>query len=145
MLLEVLSYIGLLLIIVESYLWGASESPVWYLQANWRKKLFNDFFHSTWTVQRGLSFIPIFILWGFAYHWWVLFGIAGVVGVFIFFHDGSYYYYRNKIDGSYPLGFRDVSKTSTAKTHTFDWKGRCALLTVGAMALFAMFYGMYTL
>ena len=36
-----------------------------------------------------------------------------------FIHNGMYYYVRNSIDGSYPKGFLDQSKTSTAISTKF--------------------------
>lgn len=50
--------------------------------------------------------------------------------VFPFIHDGVYYVMRNKIDHSYPLGFKSESTTTSAK-FSFGWKLRLSMFIGG--------------
>ncbi len=139
--------IGLMLITANAYLGGRVEGPIWAFKSSSTLKI-KQAFHALFTWQRSLAFIPIFPVWAAIYHWWAIFGVIGTVGIFVFIHDSFYYYFRNKADGSYPLGFKDVSTTSSAFFDNYigtpDWKGRVILAAIGTMFMFIMVYGKYS-
>jgi hypothetical protein len=70
-------------------------------------------------------------------------GILGLMAMSFFWHDGSYYYWRNKFDGSYPKGWRSVSTTSTAITPTLSYDQRKILFIWGILIYGLMFLGKY--
>jgi len=52
-------------------------------------------------------------------------------------HNSFYYYFRNELDGSYPKGFLDQSKTSTAiSTKFFTPIVRIGLFVIGLILFF---------
>lgn len=69
------------------------------------KESFNE--HSLFVIMRLCVFVP---LWDIT-NWKVA---ACLFVMQPFFHNGSYYHHRNLIDKSYPKGWFDQSKTSTA-------------------------------
>jgi hypothetical protein len=86
--------------------------------------------HNILTIMRVCLAIPISLIFFYYFSWWAFAGSLSLVTIFPFFHDGFYYYFRNKIDGSYQLGFKDTSTTSTARTDTIDYPLRLAMLLV---------------
>lgn len=142
---SILWLVSMIFILGEATLGAFIEKGVWIVNRVVDGKKYNDLFHTGWTVQRAMMYIPWFILWAAMFHWMALFGILATVCWFIFTHDGFYYYFRDLADGSYPLRFKDVSAHSSAKTYTFAWYGRCALLFVGTLLMFFMIYFHYSL
>lgn len=70
--------------------------------------------HSEFALQRIIAWLPIeYINFDPSNYWTLLNGICIALS-FTFFHDGVYYWKRNKLDKSYPLGFFDQSTTSTS-------------------------------
>lgn len=132
--------VSLLFIYGEAVVGAFVETGVWIVNRTVNGKRYNKRFHRGWTVQRAMMYVPWFILWATMYHWAVFAGIAATVAWFIFLHDGMYYFFRDKEDGSYPDEFTDCSTTSSAETYTFCWKGRVALLIVGIIGMFFMVY-----
>lgn len=104
------------------------ESKYWALR-NKTSNIFNSKNeHTVLTYMRILIGIPLSVILFYYYGWYCLFGIISMILSAPFFHDGAYYYFRNKLDGSYPKGFKDVSHTSTAKLPTLEYSIRLMLL-----------------
>ena len=130
--------ISYLLIIALSVLYGESEAKFYYYVYNGKAKQLKRNEHNFWTIIRGLSFAPMMALFFYIFSWNSLWGIAAIGFMFPFFHDGSYYYFRNKFDGSYPKGFLDTSINSTAKTPTMPFAVRAVMLLISAVMIFGM-------
>jgi len=121
--------------IAFSILTANFESKYWAL----RNKTSNVFKfsneHDILTLIRVCLAIPISLIFFYYFSWYAVAGSISLVTMFPYFHDGFYYYFRNKIDGSYPKGFKDTSNTSTAKTNTLDYRTRTLLLLIHTLIL----------
>ena len=97
---------------------GLREGRYWYYK-NLNEKNKDDIVwvtdeHNLFTIQRATVLIGFTIA---ASNWWMI--LIGML-VFPFFHDGSYYHHRNKIQPNiYPKGWFDHSKKSTARLTKF--------------------------
>lgn len=71
--------------------------------------------HGYYTMERFF----VGIVFGFTMidfsKWITILNILTLPLFYVMIHDGVYYFKRNKLDGSYPLGFWDITKTSTSK------------------------------
>ncbi len=102
---------------------GYCEAMYFYYRINSRNNaLLNE--HPIFTVERFLMWIPFEI--GMATGGWLTYlnGLC-LIPMFIMIHDGIYYWKRNKLDKSYPLGFWDMTTSSTS------WMDRNNLTTPG--------------
>lgn len=124
------------------YLFGWSEAFHWHYFAKSKTKLEQRYEHSLWTAIRFIVHIPIGLYLINQFGWFVLLGIAGLVTSSILIHDGSYYHWRNKLDGSYPLGWKSYGTTSTAK-FTLDFQDRVSMFFYGVAAIGLMFLSKY--
>lgn len=117
---------------------GYTEAAYWYYRNKVKVNFKIDWYdHEGWTIMRAaLAIVSIALLWEF-YNWATLMLVYTLPMVFPFFHDGSYYYYRNSIDGSYPKGWFDTSVTSTAKI-TADTRTRIIMLILGIVSYISM-------
>jgi len=89
----------------EGYYWALKNDEV-------LKHYHPDNEHGVWTLQRFF----VYVICNYSAYMlndtlWLLIILPLC---FPFFHDGMYYYERNVIDGSYPKGWWDFSKTSTS-------------------------------
>lgn len=97
-----------LLWITLSILWGAIEAR-YYLYDNTSSKSDNYNAHTTFTIVRGIVLLLILII---VQDWKSVLCLPFIFG---FFHDGMYYYQRNKLDNTiYPKKWFDNSTTSTS-------------------------------
>jgi hypothetical protein len=123
---------------------GYVEAGYWhykYTRKGTRKPLFE---HQVWTLQRGIVMVLLgYLMWNYL-DWYSIFGCVGMMFVFPFFHDGAYYYYRNKLDGSYPKGWKDYSTTSTAK-FSANYQFRVFMVIVSLVFFIAAFGKFYPL
>jgi len=117
--------------IFEAFLFSSQISGQ-HVSKKWQT-IFNFDIHIFFTVLRFMSFVsPIWsvyttIDWRNA----ILYSMITVL-IFPFFHDGSYYEMRKRIDGSYPNGWIDKSITTTAK-NSYGIGVRVFLLTIGVL------------
>ena len=94
-----------------STLFGWSDSMHFYYKYNGKAEPVFGLEHEVWTAIRLLAFAPIW------YIWLTTFGLIGIIGIastfmiFPFFHDGMYYKKRDAYDGSYPIGWSDMTKS----------------------------------
>lgn len=64
--------------------------------------------------------------------WYSILFMVGMVLEFSFFHNGTYYYTRNKLGGKvYPKGWQDESKTFPPFTPLMKYKRRTTAMLVG--------------
>lgn len=125
--------------IAYSLIEGCRESYFWHFKATSREDLKVEL-HPLFSLQRGLVAGLIFLLLPYGY----LVNLLHVVCmslIFSFFHNGSYYTGRNKINPQiYPLKWRDESTTSTAKlTKIMTFRNRTILMLIGIGASLATY------
>ena len=97
--------------IVYSLTEGVREGFYWHYENNSRR-VCNFDINPIFNLQRALVLL---ITGGFMVHtlgWFSLFSLACMFLMFNFFHNGTYYYTRNKLDDRfYPKRWTDESKT----------------------------------
>lgn len=102
--------------------------------------------HSMFAIQRIIVWIPIELI-NFQYENPItLLNGLFIAFVFIFWHAGTYYWKRNKLDNSYPLGFLDQSKTSTSMLDRLNLTGpilRTIYFSLGILGLIIINYVKY--
>ena len=123
-------------------LFGWSEAFHWHYFANSPQKLKQLYEHELWTAVRFVVHIPVGVFLFHQFGWFFILGVFGLVTSSVFFHDGAYYYWRNKLDGSYPKGWKSYSTSSTAK-FTFDYSDRIGFMVYGMLAIGLMFLSKY--
>ncbi len=77
-----------------------------YRESSTNNDAYNE--HLLFTIHRLCVLIPI----GYILVDWRL--ILSIIPMFTMWHDGVYYFQRNRLDKSYPKGFWDQSTTSTS-------------------------------
>lgn len=134
----ILNIFILILWIVYSSLFGYCDAYYWY-GANVGKYCLKDFkfkdLHPHYFWMRSIvgSVSAVTISNGSFLNWFLITIFLGMI--FPFFHNGFYYQTRNKIDSAvYPLGFRDMSKTSIANVN-FTFPIRTSLMIIGIVGL----------
>ena len=113
---------------------GLREGFYWHYENN-SKRVCNFGINPIFNLQRVLVLI---ITGGFLVHtlgWLSLFSLASMFLMFNFFHNGTYYYTRNKLDDrSYPKRWQDESKTFPKFTPLTTYKKRTAGMVIGVLA-----------
>jgi hypothetical protein len=129
------SYIlTLLLWIIYASIFGYCDAYYWY-GANVGKYCLKDFkfkdLHPQYFWMRSIvGSVFAYSMSNLTFINWLLITIC-LGMIFPFFHNGFYYKTRNNIDHNvYPLGFRDMSKTSIANVN-FTFLVRTMLLITG--------------
>ena len=118
--------------ILYSILEGFREGFYWYFKGKSKSK--NNFeIHPIFASQRGLVLVLIGVLLFMNIGWLSLINVLGMALVFSFFHNGTYYHTRNRLDENvYPLGWKAQSTTSTAKmTKIMTFRNRTIFMIVG--------------
>jgi len=133
-----ISIIFLLIYICISTLFGWSEAMYWYYVYKGKAKRLKKYEHILWSWLRTFCFIPFVYIWFIFFSWNAILGIIAIPFLFPFFHDGMYYLMRNRFDGSYPKGWRDFSKTDTAKIK-LNWNTRLIMFFIGIVSFTLMF------
>lgn len=95
--------------------------------------------HPMFSAQRGIFFAYMYYGFYTITNNDIDLSLASLLGltmIFPFFHDGSYYTERNRLDGIYPKKYFDQSTTSTAFSDRYITPlVRVILLVVGLMLL----------
>lgn len=140
----------LLTIILMNILWigyslteGIREGFYWHYEN--KSKKFCDFdVNPMFHLQRILI---LFISGGFMVHtlgWYSLLNLASMMLMFMYFHNGSYYCTRNKLDSNvYYEGWKDESKTSPKLSVLTKYSYRTVFMCVGV--LFQIFIYLFLL
>lgn len=121
--------------IIYSILEGLREGFYWNFKSN--SKIDNKFeIHPIFSIQRGIVLVLIGLLLFNTIGWYSILSVVSMMLVFSFFHNGTYYITRNKLDNNlYKLGWRDQSTTSTAKmTKIMTYRNRTIFMIVGILA-----------
>lgn len=110
------------MIILITILWivyicieGYREAWYFYNQVNNKNGIKKEL-HPIFTLQRATVFILLLLIIKSILWYKILMITIGLTMLSPFFHDGGYYYFRNKIDKAYPNGWLSQSTTSTAIT-----------------------------
>lgn len=123
--------------IFYSILEGFREGFYWHYKNN--SKLSENFeIHPFFASQRGIILILIGIILYFNLGWWLVLNTIGMALIFSFFHNGSYYHTRNRLDEKiYTLKWMDQSTTSTAKmTKIMTFRNRTIFMVIGVLLQF---------
>ena len=123
-----------LLWILYSTLEGFREGFYWHYK-NTSRTEYKFEIHPYFTSQRAIILILIGVILYININWWSVLNIIGMSLIFSFFHNGSYYYTRNKLDHKlYPLKWMDQSTTSTAKmTKIMTFRNRTIFMFIGVL------------
>ncbi len=137
---------SVILWIIYSSFEGAREARHFYYRvSSTRQDPYNE--HSGFAIQRIVAWIPFeYIMYDPNNHLTLLNGIfLGLI--FIFIHDGAYFYRYNKLAGNYPLGF--WSSPNATSTSWMDNLGitdvimRIVYCAIGAMGLIFINFATY--
>lgn len=126
--------------ILYSILEGLREGFYWHFKSNSRRDC--DFeIHPIFSLQRGIVLTLIGILLYTFIGWQSIISVLSMMLMFSFFHNGTYYCTRHKLDKSlYPKGWSDQSTTSTAKmTKIMTYRNRTIFMILGVLAQVFMF------
>jgi hypothetical protein len=123
--------------ILYSILEGFREGFYWHFK-NISKSTNNFEIHPIFASQRGIILILIGSMLAFSIGWFAILNTVGMVLIFSFFHNGSYYSTRNRIDSNvYPLKWKSQSISSTAKmTKIMTYRNRTIFMVVGLLLQF---------
>jgi hypothetical protein len=121
-----------LLWVIYSCLEGTRDGFYWFFKGNSRKDISYEI-HPLFAWQRGVVLFMLVLLQYRYIGWYSILNTFAMAMIFSFFHNGSYYQTRNKIDSkTYPLGWKDQSTTSTAKlTKMMTYRNRSILMAIG--------------
>jgi hypothetical protein len=112
---------------------GIREGFYWHYE-NISKKICDFDVNPIFNIQRVLVLL---ISSGFMVHilgWYSLLSLLSMILMFSFFHNGTYYYTRNKLNGLYPKGWSDESKTFPSFTPLMTYKKRTIAMVVGVLS-----------
>lgn len=128
MILIITNIIWILYSLVE----GLREGFYWHFKSN-SKREFKFEIHPIFAFQRSLVLLTIALILAHTIGFYSLICVAALMLVFSFFHNGSYYYTRNKLDNNvYQLRWKDQSTTSTAKmTKIMTYRNRTLFMLIG--------------
>ena len=120
--------------IIYSLTEGVREGFYWHYENNSRR-VCNFDINPIFNLQRALVLL---ITGGFMVYtlgWFSLFSLACMFLMFNFFHNGTYYYTRNKLDDRfYPKRWTDESKTFPKFTPLTTYKKRKTGMVIGVLA-----------
>lgn len=121
------------------YFEGKREAWHWHFKNELEFKYYTHLNeHALFLRQRSLVFILSCGLNYFVVNHYILFSL-GIFFCFSFIHNGTYFYYRNKLDPSiYQLKFKANSNTSTAFME-FDYETRLFMFILGLILITSNF------
>ncbi len=113
---------------------GLREGFYWHFKTNTNKD-YQFEIHPVFAIQRGIVLILIGCLLIPSLGWYSIISVLSMMLIFSFFHNGTYYKTRNKLDKRiYLLGWRDQSTTSTAKmTKIMTYRNRTIFMIIGSI------------
>lgn len=122
-----------LLWILYSLTEGAREGFYWYYE-NKSKRICDFNVNPMFHLQRVLVLI---LTGGFMVHtlgWYSLLTLISMILMFSFFHNGCYYYTRNKLDkNKYEKGWNDESKSIPALSILMTYNSRVVAMCIGIL------------
>lgn len=121
--------------IAYSLLEGLREGFYWHFKVNSRRECKFEI-HPIFSLQRGLVLSIMCGLMFYTFGWYSVINTVSMMLMFSFFHNGSYYCTRHKLDDKlYPKEWRDQSTTSTAKmTKIMTYRNRTIFMLIGLTA-----------
>lgn len=121
--------------ILYSMLEGLREGFYWHFKTNSRRDC-NFEIHPIFSLQRGVVLTLIGILLYTFIGWQSIISVVSMMLIFSFFHNGTYYCTRHKLDDRlYVKGWSDQSTTSTAKmTKIMTYRNRTIFMILGMLA-----------
>ena len=131
----------LITLIIMNLIWigyslteGIREGFYWHYE-NISKKVCDFDVNPVFNLQRALVLL---ISGGFMVHilgWYSLLSLLSMVLMFSFFHNGTYYYTRNKLSGkTYEKGWKDESRTFPPFTPLMTYNKRTIAMGIGILA-----------
>ena len=117
-----------------SMLEGLREGFYWHFKSTSKRDCKFEI-HPIFALQRGLDLL---IIGGLLYYTIGIYSLTSIIDmalIFSFFHNGTYYYTRNKLDNNlYQLKWKDQSTTSTAKlTKIMTYRNRTIFMVLGVL------------
>jgi hypothetical protein len=117
-----------------SMLEGLREGFYWHFKSTSKRDCKFEI-HPIFALQRGLVLL---IIGGLLYYTIGIYSLTSIIDmalIFSFFHNGTYYYTRNKLDNNlYQLKWKDQSTTSTAKlTKIMTYRNRTIFMVLGVL------------
>lgn len=113
---------------------GIREGFYWHYE-NISKKVCDFDVNPVFNLQRALVLL---ISGGFMVQilgWYSLLSLLSMVLMFSFFHNGTYYYTRNKLSGKiYEKGWKDESRTFPPFTPLMTYNKRTLAMGIGILA-----------
>ena len=131
----------LITLIIMNLIWigyslteGIREGFYWHYE-NISKKVCDFDVNPVFNLQRALVLL---ISGGFMVQilgWYSLLSLLSMVLMFSFFHNGTYYYTRNKLSGKiYEKGWKDESRTFPPFTPLMTYNKRTLAMGIGILA-----------
>lgn len=123
-------------IILTIFAFSEAKAKALYLD-KYKKNYKKSYNGKHW--KKIIFIVPILSMWVYTFGWASIFGILVLPLYYIFMNHGYYYYKANKLNGLFPLGFKDkplVQKT----TFPIDWNNRVGLMFLWGLFTFAMVY-----
>jgi hypothetical protein len=113
---------------------GIREGFYWHYE-NISRKVCDFDINPVFNLQRALVLL---ISGGFMVQilgWYSLFSLLSMILMFSFFHNGTYYYTRNKLSGkTYEKGWKDESRTFPPFTPLMTYNKRTIAMGIGILA-----------
>ncbi len=130
----------LLTLILTNIIWvgyslteGIREGFYWNYE-NKNKRVCDFDINPIFNLQRFLVLLVTGGLLVFTLGYFSLFSLACMILMFPFFHNGTYYYTRNKLDSNfYPKRWTDESKTFPPFSALTSYKRRTFAMSVGLL------------
>jgi hypothetical protein len=131
----------LITLIIMNLIWvgyslteGIREGFYWHYE-NISKKVCDFDINPVFNLQRALVLL---ISGGFMVQilgWYSLLSLLSMILMFSFFHNGTYYYTRNKLSGKiYEKGWKDESRTFPPFTPLMTYNKRTLAMGIGILA-----------
>jgi hypothetical protein len=115
---------------------GFKDGFYWFFKVNSKRDCSFEI-HPVFAAQRGIVLTIIgSLLCGYIGITYSLYSVICMALIFSFFHNGTYYTTRNKLDDkTYPLKWSDQSTTSTAKlTNIMTYRNRTIFMILGVLS-----------